>query len=592
MEIKFTSSDDYRKALTAKESKRIERLYKDIAKRIKKKIETLPNTSSSQLREQYLKELSKQIKTELKDIEKNLLESLPKDMMSVSEKTLDSVDNVMKNLGLGIKVGYSNVPKDVVESIASGKVYSSEWSLSKALWNNSAKATADINSIIAAGVAENASIYDIAKDLEKYVNPSAVKPWDWSKKYPRTNKKVDYNAQRLASTLISHAHQKSFEETTKDNPFFTGYKWITSNSHVEACEICRARATENSYGLGSGIFPKDSLPLDHPNGLCTFGVVTEKSMDEITDDIAAWFKGENDSLDGYAKSLGYDIKNKITSEGRFIEVYGKSKKKPKSWLNDIPKEQKEIAKALKEKSGKTWEQWYIDNIFEGDLEKLRKVPKKSKEVFNKDVWMKSYHSNKKVQESYENDWKDFWRDIKNSEGVLKDQLKSFHTYTTGAYEEINDYLRGLNRVLGHEKTIKNIKGFMESNNAVLKEELYVRRGSNYSSLKHLLGLKERTTHVVILENKENYIGKIGNEKAFMSTTPFNDKDDTFDNGVEYIIKLPKGARGSYIAKISEFEKEKEFLLDSNSKFIIESIEDISENTINENTIRVYMSLII
>ena len=64
----------------------------------------------------------------------------------------------------------------------------------------------DIQYIVAQGIASQKSAFDIAKDLEKYVDPSAKKDWAWSKVYPGTKKVVDYNAQRLARTMVSHAY--------------------------------------------------------------------------------------------------------------------------------------------------------------------------------------------------------------------------------------------------------------------------------------------------------------------------------------------------------------------------------------------------
>lgn len=166
------------------------------------------------------------------------------------------------------------------------------------------KAQQDINSIIAKGIAENKSSYDIAKDLEKYVNPSAKKDWDWSKVYPGTNKKVDYNAQRLARTMVSHAYQYSFVQTTKHNPFVEDYIWRSAGSE-RTCEICAERNGKH--------YAKDKLPLDHPNGLCTFIANTPDNMEDIADRLADWAHGKSDpELDEFVKSLYGDKWNKPT----------------------------------------------------------------------------------------------------------------------------------------------------------------------------------------------------------------------------------------------------------------------------------------
>ena len=48
------------------------------------------------------------------------------------------------------------------------------------------------------------------------------------------------------------------------------------------------------YGLGPGIFPKDKLPLDHPNGMCTFEPVMLYDDEEIAELVADWYLDEGD----------------------------------------------------------------------------------------------------------------------------------------------------------------------------------------------------------------------------------------------------------------------------------------------------------
>ena len=215
---------------------------------------------------------------------------------------------MLNNMGIGLSTAYSFVPADVVQAITMGKIYDGDWTLSKAIWSNTKKSQQDIHDIIAKGVLDNKSSYAIAKDLEKYVNPTAAKPWDWGKIYPGVRKKVDYNAQRLARTLVSHAYQQSFVRTTKDNPFFEGYKWLTANNH-RVCPICQGYAEDiHVNGLPAGVFTKDDLPLDHPNGQCTLSAYTEHNTDYIVNSLLDWAHGKpNPDLDNFARSLGFPI---------------------------------------------------------------------------------------------------------------------------------------------------------------------------------------------------------------------------------------------------------------------------------------------
>ena len=165
--------------------------------------------------------------------------------------------------------------------------------------------------IVSKGVAGQKSTYEIAKELEKYVNPSKARPWDWGKVYPGSAKKIDYNAQRLARTMVSHAYQESFVRTTRKNPFIEAYRWLSSEDD-RVCPICIER-TEGFHGVilnGEeviGAYYKDDLPMDHPNGRCTFDIISGTSDDEDNVRLASWIKGGDDEeMDDYSRSMGYN----------------------------------------------------------------------------------------------------------------------------------------------------------------------------------------------------------------------------------------------------------------------------------------------
>lgn len=309
-EIRLVNSERIKPKLIAAQERAIKRIYKDSLKHVKDWSKFLEGKSniSSILRAQYLKEMEKEISEEFSNIGKSVEEIIKHNISTMSQAVVDDANSVLDNLGLHIKGAYSFVPADVVQAIATGQIYDGDWSLSKAIWQHTKKSQKDIHDIIAKGVLENKSSYEIAKELEKYVDPRARKPWDWGKVYPGVNKVVDYNAQRLARTLVSHAYQQSFISTTKDNPFFEGYRWLTANNH-KVCEICRGYAEdEHAEGLPAGVFLKSDLPLDHPNGQCTMSIYTTQSTDNIVDSLVYWANGgSNPSLDSFSRSLGYPI---------------------------------------------------------------------------------------------------------------------------------------------------------------------------------------------------------------------------------------------------------------------------------------------
>ena len=288
-------ADGIRVELTKQQQKEIEDLYRRVAKNIAKEAEKIPRTTSDAMRQQYLKKLQKQVDDQLEKLGEEIQGTITHNMTLTAQAMVSANQQVLGSVGLYVQGAFSHVPDDVVRSVATGQLYKGNWSLSKAIWGNTQKTQKDINTVIAEGIAQNKSAYAIAKDLEKYVNPSAKKDWDWAKVYPGTSKKVDYNAQRLARTAVSHAYQQSFVRTTQKNPFVTKYKWLGSNSH-RICPICAERDGK--------LFEKDELPLDHPNGMCTFLAVMEDSMVDMADRIADWALGREDpELDEYVGSI-------------------------------------------------------------------------------------------------------------------------------------------------------------------------------------------------------------------------------------------------------------------------------------------------
>lgn len=288
-------AEEERVKLTAQQQKQIKKLYENASKEVAKEASKAPQTTSDRLRAIYLDGLQKQLDEALQNIQSEIESSVKDNMKKTAEAVVKDNLEFLKSVGMPIEGAFSHVPDQVVKSVATGQVYQGNWSLSKALWKNTRRTQSDVQKVIAQGIAQNKSAYDIAKDLEKYVNPSARKDWDWSKVYPGTNKKVDYSAQRLSRTLVSHAYQQAFVQTTQKNPFVTKYKWLSSNS-ARMCQLCASRNGQ--------LYSKNDLPLDHPNGMCTFIAVIEDSMEAIADRIANWATGGSDpDLDAFAQSL-------------------------------------------------------------------------------------------------------------------------------------------------------------------------------------------------------------------------------------------------------------------------------------------------
>ena len=289
----------------------IRKFYLEGYKEVQKEINKLPmkETESTIIKKMYLKAIQKEIDEYLKDVDKKTIYLVKGNMNKMVEIVCENNQMFMKN------IGFTSVPEfmlskkfkqDVVNRIVTGKLYGGKWDLSSAVWGDNAKKKNEMSRIIAKGLMKNKTIDAIAKDIERYVNPRARKGDTWYNDY-NVRRKVDYNSQRLARTMIGHAYQESFVSLTYKNPFIDAYKWVTSVGD-KVCPLCIERETQDLYGLGDGIYPKDKLPLDHPNGMCTFEAVVSMSDEEIAEAIADWYLGEgdeymNEKLDEFVKSI-------------------------------------------------------------------------------------------------------------------------------------------------------------------------------------------------------------------------------------------------------------------------------------------------
>ena len=371
IELIFKDAEEARDAIMASQKEEIAKLYEDWADEIgeRAKYYSHKSNASAPLSERYYKELQKQIKQTSHEVSNEVYSKIKKNMYTIADAVV--ADNIkwLESFGFsaeGLNAAFSYIPDEVVRNLITGQIYDSGWSLSARIWGDNEQTLKDIYQVMARGIAENKPIYEIAKNLESYVRPSAKLPWNpilamkntktGEIEYKRIYKKqVDYNAQRLARTLAQHSYQQSFIATTQKNPFITEYIWHSNGSRP--CELCQSR---------DGVhFAKDELPMDHPNGMCTMEPAV---ADDMVDQLADWFNspdGTYPEIDEFAGNFGYEA-SKVGTVKDFIDKYGTSTKSPNAWFNSLTQVQKAEAKILKEQSGLTWNDWYKQNIYAGD----------------------------------------------------------------------------------------------------------------------------------------------------------------------------------------------------------------------------------
>lgn len=608
--ISFYNAEQTRLEITKEQEEEIANLYKQVYKDYKKQMDALPlkgeGTVSQSIQRTYLNKLTKQLKEAYQSISWDLESQIEKGMLDAAGAVVEDNDAWLKKAGISIKGAYSYVPKDIVYKLSTGKVYGEGWTLSKSIWGQEQKTLHDIDQVIAMGVAGNKSAYEIAKDLEKYVNPLAKKEWDWSKVHPGTNKKVDYNAQRLARTMVSHSYQQSLLATTRHNPFVHGYKWRSAHTS-RTCEICNERDGK--------VYSADDLPLDHPNGLCTF-LVEMDSLENIADRLADWALGKDDAgIDEWANSM-------------FPKAELKSNPLQKEWLgkagfskSHMPQSFYEFASGLSpnDKSellklaGSSWsdphpyqamEKWYNSNILSGPSQKIKdsiiksqphRTRRKTGALTFKD-WISGV---KKNTESSMLDW-----ERRGLQKLPQTQLKALKKYTGSSYEEMNSYLRYVGSGVSRDEAIRRsgisssqleaIEEAMKGLNSLkTTESLYLRRGTDLGDLAGLLPgsfheNRDKLSHMSVEELNQELSGVVGTYNGFTSTSSLWDRG--FHGNVEIIFHAPPGTSASSIMSISNFGTgEGETLLNAGTTVRIVSIE--KSNGHMGSTIRAFLEII-
>lgn len=249
-----------------------------------------------------LRSLSKDLAAESKELAAKEYELVRDSVSAVSKAVYGDVSKWVRDVSGGkVKDGSKEFSRMIGSMIDKGRIYKEKQTLSDRIWADANKYEKEIKRIIAGGVARDLSTYEIVRMVQNYVNPNAVQMWNMRDEhgqriYPA---RVDYNAHRLVVTTIQHAYQESVIETVKDNPFISKIRWCASGRHP--CPLCQSRDGE--------LYDPDELPLDHPNGQCTFEYVYDKDW---AHDLLLWQHAPNGTykeIDAYMEEFGLDLES-------------------------------------------------------------------------------------------------------------------------------------------------------------------------------------------------------------------------------------------------------------------------------------------
>lgn len=156
--------------------------------------------------------------------------------------------------------------------------YQDGYQLPDRIWNMAAISEREILGRVNAAISQGISAVELSRSVRDFL----LKPgpaWTTGIKPSVTGRgSLAYNALRLARTEINQGYRQAHKLQAMNSPLVVGIQWNLSTSHptnwpasaeyMGYPEICDYRAKHDHSGLGPGVFPKDSVPDDHPNGMC------------------------------------------------------------------------------------------------------------------------------------------------------------------------------------------------------------------------------------------------------------------------------------------------------------------------------------
>jgi SPP1 gp7 family putative phage head morphogenesis protein len=136
------------------------------------------------------------------------------------------------------------------------------------------------------------------------------------------------------------------------------------------------------------------------------------------------------------------------------------------------------------------------------------------------------------------------------------------SYSRSGYLKMNENLRFGNYAPDSVKReISALHGFLDK--CETQEELYLSRGVTKPALDKMFGGDGWR------KNSSSLVGSVFTDKGFVSTTPY--QGGGFGGDVVMYIKAPKGTKGAYIKNFAASSEEKEFLIQSDTSFVVRNI---------------------
>lgn len=160
-------------------TKKVRKLYREIANEY---IEELSKVDKHSLRYRFLEDSIKHLQQRYDVLGKELEEDVSSRVKKIIKQTTDAQLSFFSGICTDLKPHFTDmftkIHEDVLREVISGEMYKDKISLSKRLWKDIDKTKEDLEYILSKGVEKKKGTFEIAKDLEKYVNPKTKKDYE------------------------------------------------------------------------------------------------------------------------------------------------------------------------------------------------------------------------------------------------------------------------------------------------------------------------------------------------------------------------------------------------------------------------------
>ena len=286
--------------LTKEQEKQIGKIYLKAFKDIEKKLE---KCTDNKYRERLLRAYQTQIYEELYPLIKQGIIEETEEILNIQKESMtqlleETLENQTKLIDgkhkLQAIVDITN--RRLVDQMVKGKIYYNGRGLDKMLWDVAKCAGDKLNLAITSCIAEGMGAVEMSQNLKEFAT-GGHHTWSrnkikeklgpgYARKYSGG---LDYEALRLARTTITHQAQLATLATSKINPYMNAVIWHSDHQAGRTCQQCIDRNGTKYY------LNKESVPLDHPNGMCWLEPAYLMPPEEMAKDMKAWGKGEPNS---------------------------------------------------------------------------------------------------------------------------------------------------------------------------------------------------------------------------------------------------------------------------------------------------------